>query len=760
MIARCAAAVALLAACGDNLGPVEELGPVDDPLEWVDPRIGTGGWGFAYGSAFVGAAAPHGLVKLGPDTSGEFGTVNFQHFSGYFSEDDTVDGFSHMHLHGTGAGDYGLIGVMPTGAFDPARTRTELYKARFDKATESAAPGRYAVTLEPPGGAIDVELTATPRAGHHRYRFAAEVAEPTLVIDLARTLDGGEITAASIELDRDAAVIRGHLRSEGRMTGGYGGHDLYFAARARRPWSAHYSWADGAAEAGVDARSGVAVGAALVFDPGEPIELQIGLSLVSAEGAIANLEAEMPAWDFDAAVAETAGRWRQLLSRILVEGGTAKTRRIFYSALYRCFLMPTINSDVDGSYVYADSPGQIERGAFVSDLSLWDTYRTLHPLYHLIAPESGADAVRSLIAMAAAGRGFPRWPLANGESGTMLGASADVVLADARLKLGDIDGVDWDAALDALLAAALDPGLAAEARGGRHPADDYIALGFVPDTVGRSVSTNLEFAVDDYALAQMAALMGRDADAAALAERSRSYRLLYDPATETFRPRRADGSFAGAGDYDPLEFGDEFAEANALQMMWAPLHDAAGLAGLVGGAGVMVERLEALFEDAAAELEANPLDVLLANATPRPYYWHGNEPDIHAAYLFAQVGRDDLTQRWLRWIADSLYDDTPFGLAGNDDGGTLSSWYVWTALGIYPVAGSDRYFVGAPLFPRITVMTADGPLVIEAEGAGPEGLGVAGVSLDGAALESPELSHDRLAGAHLRFEIVAGPTAW
>ena len=751
-------AVALLIACGDNIRPVEELGPVDDPLEWVDPRIGTGGWGFAYGSAFVGAAAPHGLVKLGPDTSGELGTVNFQHFSGYFSEDDTIDAFSHMHLHGTGAGDYGLIGVMPAAAFDPTRTRSELYKARFDKATESAAPGRYAVTLEPPAGTIEVELTATARAGHHRYRFSGDIATPTLVIDLARALDGGEITAASIELDREAATVRGHLHSEGRMTGGYGGHDLYFAARVRRPWSSHQSWADGDAEAGVSAQSGQAVGAALVFSPGEPIELQIGLSLVSAEGALANLEAEMPAWDFDGTADETAARWRELLSRILVEGGTVRTRRIFYSALYRSFLMPTINSDVDGSYVYGGVEARIEHGAFVSDLSLWDTYRTLHPLYHLIAPESGADAVRSLVAMAGAGRGFPRWPLANGESGTMLGASADVVLADARIKLGEIDGVDWEAALDSLTGAALDPALPPEQRGGRSPSDEYIELGYVPDTVGRSVSTNLEYAVDDHALAQMARLMGRDDVAATLAERSRSYRLLYDPATETFRPRRADGTFVPAGDdYSPLDFGEEFAEANALQMLWAPLHDPAGLAELLGGGDVLVERLDALFTEAAEELQANPLDVLLANATPRPFYWHGNEPDIHAAYLFAQVGRDDLTQRWLGWITGELYDDTPFGLAGNDDGGTLSSWYVWTALGIYPIAGSDRYMIGAPLFSRVRVTTPDGPLVIETEGSGE---GVAGVSIDGAALEAPVLTHDRLGGSTLRFELATAPSVW
>lgn len=740
---RLVLAAALIAGCGDNSAR-PELGPVDDPLEWVDPAIGSGGYGFAYGSTFVGAAAPHGLVKVGPDTSGEFGTVGFQHFSGYFAEDDTVETFSHMHLHGAGASDYGLIGVMPTAAFDPARTRAEDYASRFDKATEVQTPGRYAVTLARDD--IAVELTATPRAAHHRYTFAAGTAAPAVVIDLSRALEGGAITGASIELDPDAATVTGELHSEGRLSDSYGGHPLFFAARTRRPWVDGQQWDDGAA---------------LVFAPGEPVELQIGLSLVSPAGALANLDAELPAWDFDATAAATADRWRALLSTVLVEGGTARDRRLLYTALYHCFLMPTVTSDVDGGFRYAGAVDRIGAGAFVSDLSLWDTYRTLHPLYDLIAPDSGADSARSLIAMNAAGLGFPRWPIASGESGTMLGASADVVLADARIKLGEIAGVDWDAAYAALLAAATDPDMADDARGGRRPSTDYIALGYVPESVGRSVSTNLEYAVDDFALARMAAALGRDpAEVAMLDERAHSYRQLYDPMHETFRPRRADGSFVLDGDYDPLDFGDEFAEANALQMMWAPLHDAAGLAELLGGDEVAVARLESLFADAAIDLAANPLEVLLANAAPRPYYWHGNEPDIHAAYLFAQMGRDDLTQRWLRWITDELYGDTPRGLAGNDDSGALSSWLVWTALGIYPVAGSDRYFVGLPMFPRITVATAAGPLVIEAEGAGPDGLGVSAVSIDGEPLAAPVLTHDQLAGATLRFEIASEPTSW
>lgn len=739
-------------ACTDEQQPPDDppswpvLDPVVDPLDWVDPTIGTGGFGFAYGSAFVGAAAPHGLVKLGPDTRGAFGTIGFLHYSGYHADDDVIERFSHMHLHGAGLSDYGVVGVMPTIAFDPQQTSAHDYRSMFDKTNEIATPGRYQVTLQP--SQIAVDLTATTRAAHHRYTFPRGE-RGTLVIDLQSALDGGEVTIAELQLDPITRSLTGSLHHKGQMSGGYGGHNVYIAARTQGSWEESYTWEHGAA---------------LTFAADEVVELQIGLSLVSPAGALANLEAELPAWSFDDTATATKAAWRERLATILVEGGTIETRRMLYSALYRSWLMPTITSDVDGSYLYGERLGTMSVGAFMSDLSLWDTYRTLHPLYHLLAPESGADSVRSLVAMSEVGRGFPRWPIAIGESGTMLGASADVVLADAAIKLDatiDIEGFDAQSVFDQLVYIATDDTLSPDERGGRAPADDYIALGYVPSTIGRSVSTHLEYAVDDHAIARMAVALGRDSVASMFEERARSYRQLYDPTTQTFRPRAPDGSFPSAEGYDPLAFGDEFAEANALQMLWAPLHDVDGLVELLGGDDIFVDRLQAFFSEAADDLDTFGLDDLLANASPRSYYWHGNEPDIHAAYLFGQVGRDDLTQIWLTWIREQLYADSPAGLAGNDDSGTLSSWYVWSALGIYPVAGSERYFVGMPLFPKITVTTTTGTLTIEAPALDASIRGVASVTVDGRALEHAEIAHHELLGdVTISFDMVEQPTAW
>ncbi|MBT8492313.1 MAG: hypothetical protein KJO07_04575, partial [Deltaproteobacteria bacterium] len=297
----------LLLACGGD--SPEPLAPVEDPLDWVDPRIGSGGFGFAYGSSFVGASAPHGLVKLGPDTSGEFSDINFLHYSGYWADDDTILSFTHMHLHGTGLSDYGILAVMPTHEFDPQKTRVTSYAATFDKQTEVATPGFYGVTLD---SGIEVELAASTRAGAHRYQSGSADQPLFLVIDLGKALQGNDVDDGEVSIDAETGIIRGRLRSHGAMTGNYGGHDLFFELHVRQPIANHWTWADGPAEAGLGSALGSKVGVAIEID-GQVAELRVGLSLVSAEGAAANLEAEMPAFDFDAAVTRTAEAWRELL---------------------------------------------------------------------------------------------------------------------------------------------------------------------------------------------------------------------------------------------------------------------------------------------------------------------------------------------------------------------------------------------------------------------------------------------------------------
>ncbi len=748
------ATVASGAGCGGDDAVAPPLPEVTDPLPLIDPTIGTGGLGFSYGSAFVGAALPHGLVKVGPDTSGPLGTLAFQHFSGYWAGDDVIQGFSHLHLHGAGVADFGIVSVMPTQAFAPARTGVVAYQAEFAKADEHAGPGRYQVAL---ANGLRADLIATTHGAHHVYETSAG-GPLTLVIDLAKALDGGQLTDVSVHLDPAAHTLQAHVFHRGNMTGHYGGHDLWISARTRGPWTHAYTWTGGGtATAAVDA-SGTGVGAALELDGAQPVEFQLAVSLVSAAGADANLTAELPTWDAAATIAAAEAAWRARTGVVQVTGGTVAERRTFYTSLYHAFLMPTVIADADGSYQLHGqaTPTRATDYAQMSDFSLWDTYRTVHPLYAWLAPASARASTLSLAAMATALGGCPRWPIATGESGTMLGASCDVVVADAAVK-GITDGT---AAIWPLLRdAALSPTSPATGRGGRDGVEPYMQYGYVPSTVGRSVSLTTEYAHDDVALASLADVVGDSTSAAALRLRSQGWRTLYDPAVGFLRAKNPDGSFPSATGFDPLRMTDDYAEANAWHSLWmAGIHDPDGLAALFGGRAAAVTKLESFFDLARHDWETSDSS---ARSFPRPYYWHGNEPDLNAAFLFAQLGRPDLTQEWARWIIDTIYSDQPDGLAGNDDGGTLGAWYVFASLGLYPIAGTDRYIVSAPIFDQARITVAGHQLLIVAPGASTVRRYVAAVTLDGVPLTTPELHHAQLlSAARLDFTMTDTPTDW
>lgn len=721
-------AIACAVACGDD--PASTLPEVTDPVAYVDPTIGTGGLGFAHGSCFVGAALPHGLVKLGPDTSGPFGTVNFLHYSGYYAEDDRIRGFSHLHLHGAGATDYGVLSMMPVAAFDPAKTTVVAYETRFAKADEKAAAGRYEVTLV---NGIEVALTATQRAAVHRYRGAGAV-----VIDLDKTLEGGEIDQASLAIGNNE--VTGQLHHLGGMSDGFGGYTVYFVVRGA--FSSHQVWSAGNPPSAATTAQGTEVGAAIVVGP--EVELAVGVSLVSLEGARANLALEVGTADFEAVASHARDAWRQQLASVLVTGGSEAERRTFYTSLYHAFLMPTVIDDADGTYVLAGGTPRVATGYHqMSDLSLWDTYRTVHPLYAWLAPTSARDSTRSLVGFGDGLGSFPRWPLAIGETGTMLGASAEIAIADAALR--GVADTGAELAWPTLRAAAMDAVAPAGGRGGRNDVEPYLTLGYVDRSRGRSVSTTTEYAHDDFALAQLAGQLGHTADRDTLLARSRGWRKLYDPAVGFLRGKNADGTFPTTP-FDPLELGPDYAEANAWHSLWmAGIHDPDGLAEILGGRDAAIAKLTEFFEEAKRDFET--ADESAANF-PRPYYWHGNEPDLNAAFLFTQLGDPALTQRWVRWIQDAYYRDTPDGVAGNDDGGTLGAWYVLSALGVYPIAGSDRWIVAAPRFPQARVVVGGHELVIVRDGSGP----VTAIELDGVPIDTAEITHAQLAGASmLRF---------
>lgn len=738
--------------------PDEPIYAVDDPLIYVDPRIGSGGFGYAHGSAFPGAAAPFGLAKVGPDTRGsEFDTINFLHYSGYWAEDEYIQGFSHLHLHGTGATDYGILGMMPLPAFDASTTTRKGYESHFEKSSEVATPGYYAVTLD--RGNIRAEMTATPHAAHHRYTYQAGSTEGHIVFDLAHHLNGGEVKSGEFTMDIPNKRIVGKLHHDGGMSDGFGGYDLFFDIFTRSPWKKAQTFADDMAPVEGTSASGTHVGFDLAFDvtDGAPVEVQVGISFVSAIGAENNRRLEL--WDntFEQTREKTSNTWRGLLEKMKIWGGSETGRRIFYSSLYRSFLMPTTASDNDGKYLYGGQVQTANGFTFLTDQSLWDTYRTLTPLYALIDEEASRNTVQSLHAMAKISGFFPKWPIATGEAGTMLGASADIVIADAYVK--GITDFDAEGAYAILRAAALDETDPAGGRGGRQYAVPYNTMGYVPANYGRSVSHTLEFGHDDFALSHFARALGKNDDADIFAQHSLNHRNLFDPVTGFIRAKDDQGVFVEKN-FNPYMMSDHYAEANGWHSLWAQ-HDIPGVAQLLGGEEAFVDKLTQFIEESVVDMEERPIEERLASAAPRYAYWHSNEPCLHASYAFAQIGRPDLTQKYARWAAKTHYHDTTWGLPGNDDGGTMSAWYLFTAAGIYPIPGTTRYILGSPMFPRMEIKVRYGTLTVIANGASEKNIYVQSVRWNDELVTSSEISHDEISkGGTLVFEMGPNPSSF
>ena len=704
------------------------MAPVD-VVAAVDPFIGTGGAGFLVGSSTPAATVPFGMVKLGPDTSLDWGAFDPYHCAGYYWDDTHVEGFSHTHMHGTGVPDYGDVLVMPVDGPSAAYPNPDAWRAPFSHDNESAAAGYYALTLD---SGIGVELTASRHTGVHRYRWP-DGADPVLLFDLEHVL-GGSSLGGEVHVDPAAGTISGWLTNAGGFTGQ--GFPVYFHAEVAGGFGDFATWADDAPTEGRADASGVDLGV-WIRPATNPAELRVGISPVSVAGAVANL-AEVDGKGFEAVVADAQEAWAEPLGRFEIAGADAAEQRIFYTAVYHLLQMPTNWTDADGRYAGFDGEVHTAGAApFYSDFSLWDTYRTAHPAFTLFYPEYANAFAASLLTMAQQGGAFPRWPAANGEGGSMLGAPAHIVLADTWLK-----GVrDWDV-------RAAWPILRAQARGELEvpynarpdPAwqDRY---GYLPaDFTDSSVAWNQELAWSDAAMAGLATALDQAEDAAYFEWRSYTYRNQYDPAVGFFHARYSDGSFSP--DLNPFAWEEEYTEGNAWQYLWMPPAHAEATAALFGGADVARERLTAFMQGAEEEGLV---------PTPAAYYWHGNEPDIHAPFLFALWGDPDATGTWQRWVEDNRYSDAADGLAGNDDAGTLSAWYLFSTIGLYPVAGTNQYIIGVPRWPEVRFAAGDGWFTVTRVGSGSH---VVGVSLDGVPLDRPTLHHDELAaGSTLVVEL-------
>ncbi len=722
----------------------------------VNPFIGTGGFPWVCGHNFPGAMVPFGMVRLGPETASMLIRKRALNTSGYYYGDDQVLGFSHTRLVGTGATDGGHFLVVP--AIEPVQP-TVYRKGQttsFSHSEELASPGYYAVKL-PKIGTL-VELTATPRVGVHRYTFGAN-ATPHLLLDVMNAMGGHRSSEGQLRVRPEAKEIEGAVRTFGTFAGRYGGLKVYFVARFSQPFASFVTWQNDTVCPNQTTAEGDGVGVDLGFAATslpQVVTLKLAISHVSIENARANLEAEAGAKDFDDVVAEAQRAWEDRLSLVKIQGGTEKQKRIFYTALYRVFQMPTVFNDANGEYLGFD--WQVHRASdfqYFTDLSLWDTFRTVHPLYTLIVPKDQRDMVVSLVKMLEQGGWLPRWPSGHGYSNSMLGTPADIVIADTYLK--GIRDFDVEQAYQAMRRTALAPTPPGAAFSGRQGVASYLQYGYCPaGLVERSVSRTLEFAWADDAISRLAESLGHHEDATLFREHSQFYRNLWNTNTQYFQPRDAQGKFVEP--FKPLlltyldrgdKFTKDYVEGSALQWRWAAPFDATGLISLFKSREYFVEELNSFFAKS---------DPAMATWNPGPYYWHGNEPDLPAAYLFNTADRPDLTQKWARWIMDNKYGDGYDGLDGNDDAGTLSAWYVFSALGFYPIAGSDKYQLGAPLFEKAEVKLKDKPLVILAEHWSPTNRYVQKVWLNDIPLDRMWISHAEIEqGGVLRFTMSAEP---
>lgn len=746
MILRYAIVLPALLACSLSVTSFAQANSPAPLTAYVDPMIGSD----AHGHVFVGASVPFGAVQLGPTNFHQ----GWDWCSGYHYSDDVAVGFSHLHLSGTGIPDLCDIVVAPyVGPVSPQRgTREEPekgYASRYAHDGEAAKAGYYAVTLLDDG--IRAELTATQRVGWHRYTFPKGVT-PRIVIDLEFENGGGRATATTMR-----AI--GTDRIDGRRfsTGWAKDQRAFFSLQSSVPFGKADFFRHGEGIGSVSDKADVAV---LSFPEGTAsIVLKVGISPVDEAGARANIEAEAGGWDFDAAVAAADASWEEALSAVRFESADQSRMRTFYTALYHTMIAPVLFNDHNGDYRGTDK--EVYRDAKhenYSIFSLWDTYRAAHPLLTLTQPKRVPDIINSMLAINRQQGKLPVWHLLGNETDTMVGYHSVPVVVDAILK--GFDGIDAEEAFQAVKATAMrdDRGLKFIKERGYIPAD----------AMHETVALAMEYAIDDWAIAQLAEHLGHDEDHAYFLERSRYYKNYFDPETGFMRGKRADGTWNTP--FDPFfskHRADDYCEGNAWQYLWLVPHDPQGLIGLLGGPERFASRLDELFEQDSAKNAEASLDM----SGFIGQYVHGNEPSHHVAYLYAYAGQQWKTARRVRQILDQMYTDQPDGLCGNEDCGQMSAWYVLSAMGFYPVDPvGGEYVLGSPVADRVTIEQPGGKAFsVVVRNNSTENLYVQSAALDGVPLAGPFVSHsDLIAGGKLIIEMGPKPnrdlwrsaTAW
>ncbi len=724
-----------------------------NPASLVNPFLGTD----YHGHTFPGAALPGGMVQLGPDTD----IKGWDWCSGYHYSDSSVMGFSHLHRSGMGAGDWGDILLMPTTGplkIVPGSKENpdEGYRSRFSHLDEWASPGYYAVKLKDYG--IKAELTVSERAGFHKYTFPkSDVAH--ILIDMGHGI-GSRCTGAEVKIISDTEIA-GHRSTMGFVKG----KDVYFFARFSKPFHSFGTWNGKDIKAGSKEDSGIQSGAYVDYttSENETVEVKVGISYTSIEQAKLNLDTEITDWNFDQVKENAVKAWNKDLSKIEVQANKAdgedynKHKLItFYTALYHSLLFPATFSDVDGKYMGLDKQVHTAKGfTYRSDFSLWDTFRAEMPLLTLVNPVRSNDAINTMIAQYEQGGWMPTpQQFGNSYTNDMIGDHPVVVILDA-LKKG-IKNFDAEKAYEAVKKNAMESPPSDHRSRGRIGLADYLKYGYVPyDKVRESVSRTLEYAYNDWCVAQLAKVLGKTADYEMFMKRAANYKNIIDTSTGFARPKNSNGEWLTP--FDPKFIGQgnnrHYTEANAWQYTWFVPHDVQGLINLEGGRENFVKKLDSLFTT-SSDIHSTVSDVtgLIGQ------YAHGNEPSHHTLYLYNYAGAPWKTQSQARNVMDSLYHSGPAGLCGNEDMGQMSAWYVLSAMGFYPVApGQNVYSIGSPEFSKVIIhldktYNNGKQFVIEARNNSKANKYIQSATLNGKPLNKPWFDHaDIKSGGTLIF---------
>ena len=711
-----------------SLGTIAAFSQQRDLTHLVNPFIGTGG----HGHTFPGATMPFGMVQLSPDTR----MKGWDACGGYYYDDSLIYGFSHTHLSGTGIADYGDILLMPTtGTY---HWDQQDYRSAFSHIHETASPGYYQVLLKKYG--INVRLTATKRAGLQEYTFPADCDQGNVLVDLKHG-EGDRVLHSWIRIINDSTVL-GLRESSGWA------HDqiLYFALRFSRPFNKATLAVDENPSVRKDSLSGKDIKAYFSFKTttAKIVLAKVGLSAVSPEGALNNLDTELPGFNFEQVRKEAQDAWNRELHKIEVTGGTTEEQTMFYTALYHTFLSPNIYQDVDGRFRGTDLKiHQAKNFTNYTVFSLWDTYRAFNPLMTILEPQRTSDWINTFLAQYQYGGMTPVWELSGNETYCMIGHHSVPVIVDAYRK--GIRGFDASEALASM--ENYD-------ESNRFALPSYREKGFLAsEDIPESVSRTLEYSYDDWCIAEMASMLHKKQDYQKYIQRAQYYKDIYDPVTGFFR-----GKHQGIWHtpFDPREVNRFYTEANAWQYNFAVQQDVSGMIKLFGGKKAFADKLSHFFTMSSTLTGNVPPDI----AGMIGQYAHGDEPSHHIAYLFDYVGMPWRTQELIHKICTNLYHAAPNGESGNDDCGQMSAWLVMSAMGFYqPCPGRPEYAIGTPLFMTVRIHLSNGKIfTLRAPNVSEANFYIQSAELNGSPYTKSFLTHqDILSGDSLILKMGSKP---